>query len=137
MQSQEHQLTIRYIPTRRNTLKLFALYSPVNLEEFSPLALYRELSILDDQFAMDILMALKEPKTGKHWFIAELVKKWKTLPSLFNGEDLIIKATFLLNRVEQELLLFNLYQDGLLPFNSMWIEGQDSLVFFRVDHHDV
>lgn len=137
MQSQEHQLTIRYIPTRKNTLKLFVLYSPVNLEEFSPLALYRELSVLDDQFAMDVLMALKHPKSGKHWFIAQLIKKWKALPSMFDGDDLIKKATFLLNRVEQELLMFNLYQDNVLPFNSMWIEGHDSFVFFRVDHHDV
>lgn len=137
MHSQEYQLTIRYIPTRRNTLKMFALYSPVNLEEFSPLALYRELSVLDDQFAMDVLLALKNPKTGKHWFITQLVKKWKTLPSMFDGEDLITKATFLLNRVEQELQMFNLYQDNVLPFNSMWIEGRDSFVFFRVDHHDV
>lgn len=137
MANQEHQLTVRYIPTRHNTLKLFALYSPVNLEEFTPLALYRELSIPDEQFAMDILMALKNSKKGKQIFLNEMLKHWKVIPSMFDGEDLLSKATYFLNQLQKELMMFNLYQDDVLPFNSMWMEGSDSLIFFRMDKHDV
>lgn len=134
---QEHLLTVRYIPTKTNTLKLFTLFSPVNLNDFPPLILYRELSLLDEQFATDVLMALKEPKKGRQVFIARLIKYWKSLPTVIDGEVLLTSASHFLNRIEQELILFNLYQTGLLPFNSLWFEGPDTLVFFRVDKNDV
>jgi hypothetical protein len=130
-------MTVRYIPTQAKTLKMFALYSPVNFDEFAPLMIYYETSLSDEQFAMDVLMALKEPKTGKRNFISRLIKQWQIIPTMCDGDYLIKQAMNFLNHLEQELLLFNLYQNGLLPFNCLWIEGTDSLVFFRVDENDV
>lgn len=137
MINREHQLIVRYIPTRNNTLKMFALYSPINLEEFAPLALYRELSVSDDQFAIDVLMALKDAKSGKQKFLDKLVKHWEVIPNMFDLNNQLKTALYFLNHLEKELTLFNLYQDGILLFNSMWIEGPDSLVFFRVDKNDL
>lgn len=136
MQYQDHQLTIQCIPTKTRTLKLFTMYSPVNLVEFPPLVLYRELGLSDEQFAMDVLMALKDTKKGKQQLLNTITKHWKSYP-MHDGDVLLCHVDSFLQCVTRELLFFKLYQNNVLPFNALWFEGNDTLVFFRVDTTDV
>lgn len=136
MQYQNHQLTVQCIPTKTKSVKLFTIYSPVNLTDFLPLTLYRDLGLSDEQFAMDVLMALKDTKKGRQQFLDTLMKHWKNYP-MQDGEMLERCAQRFLHCLQQELLFFKLYQDNVLPFNALWFEGNDTLVFFRVDNIDV
>lgn len=131
---QEHRLNIHYISTHRSTLKMFVIYSPILFKYLLALDLYRESSISDEEFALDVLMALK---TNKNKLIYKLHKLFKINPITDSIEELINQTHEFLNKLQQELQIFNCYIDNNLPFNCLWLDGEDSLIFFRVTKDDV
>lgn len=142
MKQHEYQLVTRVFPSEDHTLKLFAINSPIRLNELGLLNLYSENSFREDDFCYDLLSVLRTlPSSCESIELDNMLEECRNFYSsaLFDQswDDLVKDFHLFLKRIRWELETFHLYQNGVLNFNALWLDGNDSLIFFRMEKNDV
>lgn len=125
----------------RREVKCYFLRLPFLSEDLKSLFIFKENSISQDVYTFEILHILKDKQFLERRlsnFKNEIFEKFKLISSdiLFNEVEKEIE--FLINTLLYELSLENLYDEkGCLPFNALWFECTDSLMFYVMSKADV
>jgi hypothetical protein len=136
-------MLVRVIPRTTNTLKFFAMQSPILITDFLALSYYRDYGITDENFCFDLLTILNrlystpETEAKTQSMITDLFTMSKQIALNYKCSDVIEQLIEFISEVKLQLNIFNLYQQERLNFNALWFEGNDSIIFFRVDNNDV
>lgn len=142
MKQEEYQLITRIFPRQNTTLKLFAINSPCNLSQLGMLGLYSDNGFREDDFCYDILTILRTlPASCQSLeldsFLIENKNFYSTTLCDQSWDEMVHEFQLFIHRIRLELDAFNLYQDGALNFNALWLDGDDSLIFFKMEKNDV
>lgn len=142
MRQQEYQLVTRIFPRQESTLKLFAINSPQSLSELGLLGLYADNGFREDDFCHDLLTVLRNLPVSCQSieldsFLVESKNFYSSTLCDQTWEAMVSEFQYFIQRIRSELDAFNLYHEGLLNFNALWLDGNDSIIFFRMEKNDV
>lgn len=142
MRQQEYQLITRIFPSQTTTLKLFAINSPQSLNELGLLGLYSDNGFREDEFCHDLLTVLRNLPTSCQSieldsFLIECKNFYSSTLCDQSWDEIVQEFQYFIQRIRMELELFNLYRNDILDFNALWLDGNDSLIFFRMEKNDV
>lgn len=127
------------VEDQQRVFKFLILNAPFPFEQLHLASLYDESQFLEE-LAKHLLGILKR----EDHFVAKAFEYIRSLGSYYatssqeiSVEELVKQSLDFFVAVRDELRLFSMYRDGVLPFNTIWLDKPDTIIFFKMEPRDV